>query len=52
MSILLIIGIILLIVWLLGFFAFKVLGSLIHIALAIGVVLVIIWLVRAVFKLF
>jgi hypothetical protein len=52
MGILLIIGIILLVLWLLGFFAFKILGSLIHIALVIGVIFVIIWLVRAVFKLF
>ena len=52
MGILLIIGIILLVLWLFGFFAFKILGSLIHIALVIGVIFVIIWLVRAVFKLF
>ena len=52
MGILLIIGIILLILWLLGFFAFKILGGLIHIALVIGIILLIIWLLRAVFKLF
>ena len=51
MGILLIIGIILLVLWLLGFFVFS-LGALIHIALVIGVILLIIWLLRAVFKLF
>ncbi len=52
MSIFLIIAAILLILWLLGFFAFKILGSLIHIALILGVIFLIIWLVRAIFKLF
>ena len=51
MGILLIIGIILLILWLLGFFVFS-LGALIHIALVIGVILIIIWLLKQVFKLF
>jgi Family of unknown function (DUF5670) len=51
MSILLIIGIILLIFWLLGLFAFN-LGGLIYIALVIAVILIIIWLLKAVFKLF
>jgi len=51
MGILLIIGIILLILWVLGFFIFS-LGALIHIALVIAVILLIIWLLRAVFKLF
>jgi len=51
-SILLIIGIILLVLWLLGWFVFKILGGLIHLALVIGVVLIIIWLLRSVFKLF
>ena len=51
MGILLIIGIILLILWILGFFVFS-LGALIHIALVIGVILIIIWLLRQVFKLF
>ena len=49
MSILLIIGIILLILWLLGFFVFS-LGALIHIALVIAVILIIIWLLKAVFR--
>ena len=52
MGVLLIIGVILLILWLLGFFAFKILGSLIHIALVIAVILIIVWLLRALFKLF
>ena len=51
MGILLIIGIILLILWILGFFVFS-LGALIHIALVIGVILIIIWLLKQVFKLF
>ncbi len=50
MSILLIIGIILLILWLLGLFVFS-LSSLIHIALVIAVILIIIWLLKKVFKL-
>lgn len=52
MSILLIIGIILLVLWLLGLLAFPALGSLIYIALVIGVILIIIWLLRKVFHLF
>ena len=52
MNILLIIGIILLALWLLGFFAFPSLGWLLHIALVIAVILLIIWLLRRVFKLF
>jgi hypothetical protein len=51
MNLLLIIGIILLILWALGAFAFS-LGSLIHIALVIAVILIIIWLLKAVFRLF
>ena len=51
MGILLIIGIILLILWILGFFVFS-LGALIHIALVVGVILIIIWLLKQVFKLF
>ena len=51
MSILLIVGIILLVLWLLGLFAFS-LGALIHIALVVALILIIIWLLRAVFKLF
>jgi len=52
MTILLIIGIILFILWVLGSFVFKILGGLIHIALVVAAILIIIWLLRAVFKLF
>ena len=52
MSILLIIGIIILVLWLLGFIFFNSIGALIHIALIVAVILIIIWLLRAVFKLF
>lgn len=52
MSILLIIGIILLVLWLLGFIALPTLGWLIHLALIIAVILIIIWLLKKVFKLF
>ena len=52
MNILLIIGIILLVLWLLGFFVLPSLGWLLHIALVIAVILIIIWLLRRVFKLF
>ena len=45
MSLLLLIGIILLVLWVLGFFVFS-LGSLIHIALVLAVILIIVWLVR------
>ena len=46
MNILLIIGIILLVLWLLGFIAIPGLGWLIHIALVIGLILLIIWLLK------
>jgi hypothetical protein len=52
MSILLIIGIIILVLWLLGFIFFRSLGWLIHIALIIGAILLIIWLLRSVLGLF
>jgi hypothetical protein len=48
MSLLLIIGIVLLILWALGLFVFS-LGSLIHVALVVAVILIIIWLIKAVF---
>jgi hypothetical protein len=51
MGFLLIVGIILLILWVLGFFVFS-LGALIHIALVVAVILIIIWLLKQVFKLF
>jgi hypothetical protein len=49
MDILLIIGIIILVLWLVGFIAIPALGWLIHIALVIGVILIIIWLLRRIF---
>jgi hypothetical protein len=49
--ILLIIGIILLVLWLLGAFAFS-LGGLVHIALVIAVIFVIVWVLKAVLKVF
>lgn len=49
--ILLIIGIILLVLWLLGSFAFS-LGGLVHIALVIAVIFIIVWLLKAVFRVF
>ena len=52
MGILLIIGIIILVLWLLGFLFFKSIGAIIHIALVIGLILIIIWLLKTVFKLF
>jgi hypothetical protein len=51
MSILLIVGIILFILWLLGLFVFS-LGALVHLALVLAVILIIIWLLKAVFNLF
>jgi hypothetical protein len=51
MSLLLIVGLVLLVLWILGFFVWN-LGSLIYIALAIGVIFIIIWLLKKVFKLF
>ena len=52
MSILLTIGIIILVLWLLGFIFFRSLGWLLHIALIIGAILLIIWLLRNVLGLF
>jgi len=52
MEFLLIIGIILIVLWLLGTFAFKSLGALVHIALVIAVILIVIWLLRAVLQVF
>ncbi len=51
MNLLLIIGIILVIFWALGSFAFS-LGGLVHIALVIAVIFIIIWLLKKVFHLF
>ncbi len=52
MGILLTIGVILLVLWLVGFIAIPGLGWLIHIALVIAVILIIIWLLRRIFRLF
>ena len=43
-NILLIIGIILLVLWLLGFVSSYTLGGLIYVALVIGLILVVVWL--------
>jgi hypothetical protein len=51
MCILLVIGIVLVVLWLLGFFILN-LGALIHIALVIAVIFIILWLLKQVFKLF
>ena len=52
MSLLLIIGIVLFVLWLLGLFTRRTLGGLVHLALVIAVILIIIWLLQAVFKVF
>jgi len=51
MGCLLVVGIVLVVLWLLGFFVLN-LGALIHIALVIAVVFIILWLLKQVFKLF
>ena len=51
MNLLLLIGIILVVLWALGLFAFS-LGGLVHIALVLAVILIIIWLLKAVFRVF
>ncbi len=51
MGCLLAVGIVLIILWLLGFLVLN-LGALIHIALVIAVIFVILWLLKQVFKLF
>jgi flagellar biosynthesis component FlhA len=48
---LLVIGIVVMVFWLLGFIVLD-LGALIHIALVVGVIFIILWLLKAVFKLF
>ena len=47
---LLLIALILLILWALGFFVFT-LGALIHVALVLAVILLIVWLLREIFHL-
>jgi len=44
-NLLLIVGLILLVLWLLGFVSSYTLGGFIYIALVIGIILVIVWLV-------
>jgi len=51
MGCLLVIGVVLVVLWLLGFFVLD-LGALIHIALVLAVILIILWLLKQVFKLF
>jgi hypothetical protein len=52
MNILLIIAIILLVLWLLGFLIIPGLGFIIHVLLILAIIVFIIWLLRRVFKLF
>ena len=51
MGVLLIIAVILLVLWLFGFFLFN-LSALINIALALAVIFIILWLLKRIFKLF
>jgi hypothetical protein len=51
MCVFLLIGVVLFILWLLGFFLFS-LGALVHIALVLAVIFIILWLLRAIFRLF
>ena len=51
LDLLLVIGIILLVLWALGFFVWN-LGSLLYIALVLAVILIIIWLLKRIFKIF
>jgi hypothetical protein len=46
LNILLIVGVVLFILWLLGFLITPFMGGLIHILLVIGIILLIIWLVQ------
>ncbi len=52
MDILLTIGLILIVLWVLGFIGLPGLGWFINIALIIAVIFIIIWLLKKVFKLF
>ena len=52
MTVLLVIGIILLVLWLLGLIGGRILGGLIHIALIVALILIIVWMLRVLFKLF
>jgi Family of unknown function (DUF5670) len=50
-DLLLVVGIILLVLWALGLFAFS-LGGLVYIALVLAIILIIIWLAKRLFKAF
>jgi uncharacterized membrane protein YtjA (UPF0391 family) len=52
MTILLVLGIVIFVVWLAGLVTGTTLNGLVHIALVIAVVLLVIWLLRAVFRVF
>ena len=47
MAVLLVIGIVLLVLWLLGFVSAFTLGGFIHVALVIGLIFVIVWAVTS-----
>ena len=49
LTLLLVIGIILGVMWLLGLISHRTFGGFLHIALIIAVILIIIWLIKAVF---
>ena len=51
MGCLLVLGIVLLVFWVLGFAVWS-LGVLVHIALALALVFIILWLLKRIFKLF
>ena len=48
LNLLVVIGVILLVLWLLGFLIAPFMGGLVHILLVIGIILLIIWLVQRV----
>lgn len=52
MTVLLIIGIILLVLWIVGMGTRTTMNGLVHIALIIALILLVIWLLRAVFHVF
>ena len=52
MTVLLVIGIILFVLWLFGLIGGRILGGLIHIALIVGLILIIVWMLRVLFNVF
>ena len=52
MNVIIIIGIVLLVLWLMGFIFFRALGWLLHIALIIALIFIIYWLLHNVLGLF